>query len=309
MEKRDIEALRERIPCAAVLERGGFAVDLKESTRKAVKYRRGASEIVIVIHGGRGWFDPLSDAKGDVFSLAVHLGAGDFAEALKQVGELVGFIPTQLEWRRPARQLPASTVANRWTWRLPPRPGSSAWRYLTQARAIPDHVIERAVGADRLREGPHGSMWAAHTNDAGAVVGWEERGPEWRGFASGGAKRLFRFGPVEARRVCVTEAAIDALSLAAIEVVRPDTLYVSTGGGWSPATDSAIRALAGRRGSTLVAATDHNRQGEAFAGRLRALAQEAGAAFARAQPRGDDWNEDLAVLMRRWASEPVAATG
>ena len=34
------------------------------------------------------------------------------------------------------------------------------------------------------------------------------------------------------------------MSLAAIEGQRPDTLYVSTGGGWSPATDEAIRDLA-----------------------------------------------------------------
>ena len=53
-------------PCAAVLEQAGFAVDRKESTRRAVKYRRG-DDIIIVIHEGKGWFDPLSDAKGDVF--------------------------------------------------------------------------------------------------------------------------------------------------------------------------------------------------------------------------------------------------
>ncbi len=52
MEKQKLEELRDRVRCAAVLERAGFAIDVKESTRKAVKYRRDA-EIVIVIHGGR----------------------------------------------------------------------------------------------------------------------------------------------------------------------------------------------------------------------------------------------------------------
>ncbi|MDI6837950.1 MAG: hypothetical protein QMD99_19865, partial [Rhizobiaceae bacterium] len=51
MEKQELEDLRERVPCGVVLEQAGFAVDVKESTRKAVKYRRGA-EIVIVIHEG-----------------------------------------------------------------------------------------------------------------------------------------------------------------------------------------------------------------------------------------------------------------
>jgi hypothetical protein len=71
------------------LEQAGFATDVKESTRKAVKYRRGA-EIVIVIHGARGWVDPLSDTKGDVFSLAEHLDGITFVEALDQVAELIG---------------------------------------------------------------------------------------------------------------------------------------------------------------------------------------------------------------------------
>ncbi|WP_438503281.1 DUF3991 domain-containing protein, partial [Bradyrhizobium campsiandrae] len=37
-------------------------------------------------------------------------------------------------------------------------------------------------------------MWAAHRSENGIVVGWEERGPQWRGYATGGAKELFRLG-------------------------------------------------------------------------------------------------------------------
>lgn len=124
MEKKDIDELRGKVPCAAVLEKAGFKVHLKESTRKAVKHRRGAGEIVIVIHEGRGWFDPLSEAKGDVFSLAKHLGADGFADALKQVADLVSFTPAQPAWKRPAREKPVVSVAGRWTGRLRPRPGS-----------------------------------------------------------------------------------------------------------------------------------------------------------------------------------------
>lgn len=79
MDKREIEKLRENVSCAAMLEKDGWKVDLKESTRRAIKCRRDTN-IIIVIHQGRGWFDPLSPAKGDVFSLAEHLGAVGFAE-------------------------------------------------------------------------------------------------------------------------------------------------------------------------------------------------------------------------------------
>src|SRR6185437_6381497 len=114
---------------------------------------------------------------------------------------------------------------------------------------------------DLLREGPQGSMWAAHLDGDGTLTGWEERGPHWRRFANGGVKILFRLGNPTAHRICVTEAAIDAMSLAALENLRTDTLYLSTGGGWSPATDAAIAALAGRPDALVIAATDNDGQG------------------------------------------------
>jgi len=136
-------------------------------------------------------------------------------------------------------------------------------------------------------------MWARHIDDADVVVGWEERGPQWRGFATGGTKTLFRFGPRDATRFAVTEAAIDAMSLAAIEGLRRDTLYVSTGGGWSPATEAALAALARNPGAELVAATDNNTQGESFARRLREVAEAADCGWRRSIPEREDWNEQL----------------
>ena len=308
MEKSEIEELRGRVGCAALLEHDGWKVDVKESTRRAVKYRRDA-RIVIVIHDGRGWFDPLSTAKGDVFDLAEHLGAHGFPEASARVAALVGFVPAAPAWERPSRPVPVHAVAERWSRRAKPRAGSATWRYLTEERRIPASVVAVAVQQDLLREGPHGSMWAAHRDGGGLLLGWEERGPQWRGFSTGGAKELFRLGPAAAARVCVTEAAIDAMSLAAIQVLRPDTLYVSTGGGWSPASERAIRRLADRPDTRLVAATDNNRQGDVYADRIRLIASEAGAAYARSRPRACDWNEDLKALLARVDSEPLAKAG
>ncbi|MEH6953008.1 DUF3991 and toprim domain-containing protein (plasmid) [Nitrobacter sp. NHB1] len=308
MEKSEIEELRGRVGCAALLEDDGWKVDVKESTRRAVKYRRDA-RIVIVIHEGRGWFDPLSTAKGDVFDLAEHLGAHGFMDASARVAALVGFVPAAPAWERPSRPAPVHSVADRWARRARPRPGSATWRYLTGERRIPESILAAIVQQDLLREGPHGSMWAAHRDHGGALLGWEERGPQWRGFATGGAKELLRLGPCAAARVCVTEAAIDAMSLAAIQVLRPDTLYVSTGGGWSPASEQAIRRLAEGPGTRLVAATDNNRQGEVYADRIRLIAAEAGAGYARSRPRAGDWNEDLKVLLARIESEPLAKAG
>lgn len=293
MEKADIEELRGCVACAAVLETGGFAVDLKESTQKAVKYRRGG-DIVIVIHDGKGWFDPLSDAKGDVYSLVQHLDGGDFLEAFAQVASLVGFEPKEPQWKRQSKDtVPDQSIPERWAARRKPWRGSATWRYLRDVRKIPEAVIRTAIAQNILREGPRGSMWAAHTDAMGVVTGWEERGEEWRGFASGGGKVLFRLGPPQGVRICVAEAAIDAMSLAAIEEIRRDTVYVSTGGGWAPATEAALRLMGARPDARLVAATDANPQGEVFAARLRDLAAELSCEFQRLKPTAEDWNAVL----------------
>jgi len=215
MKTKEVEDLKSRVSCAAVLEKAGFAIDAKESTRRAVKHRR-RDAIIIVIHDGKGWFDPLSDAKGDVFSLIRHLDSVAFGEALERAAELVGFVPTEPAWTRAqCERGPELSIVDRWRTRRRPWPGSATWRYLHDERALPEAALRAAIRQDRLREGPYGSMWAAHVDDEGVVIGWEERGPQWRGFSTGGAKLLFRLGSPDGLRLCVTEAAIDAMSLRA----------------------------------------------------------------------------------------------
>lgn len=293
MKREEIERLRETIGCPAVLETSGFAIDLKGSTKRAMKYRRG-SDIIIVTHSGRGWFDPLSDEKGDVFSLVTHLQACDFLDGCARVAALAGFRPSQPNWHGgDDERSDSATILQRWANRSPPSPGSAAWRYLTSKRCLPASVIRAANAQGVLREGPRGSLWAAHLDERGGVCGWEGRGPEWRGFAKGGSKILFRFGSPDAPRLCVTEAAIDAMSLAAIEGMREGTAYFSTGGGWAPATAAALQSLAARPDAQLVAATDGNPQGDVYADRLRALAEKIGCAWRRLRPPANDWNEAL----------------
>ena len=53
-----------------------WKLDRKESTKLSLKYRRNKGEILIVNHAGRGWWDPTSDAKGDVFRLVQRLEPG-----------------------------------------------------------------------------------------------------------------------------------------------------------------------------------------------------------------------------------------
>jgi hypothetical protein len=62
MNNRELEELKLKVSCAAALEHLGFALDLKESTRNAMKYRRKAA-IIIVVNGGKDWFDRFPTAR------------------------------------------------------------------------------------------------------------------------------------------------------------------------------------------------------------------------------------------------------
>jgi hypothetical protein len=65
-EDAELDLFRQAVNCAAVLERmiGGWKLDARESSRSALKYRRGKGEMIIVSHDGRGWWDATGSAKG-----------------------------------------------------------------------------------------------------------------------------------------------------------------------------------------------------------------------------------------------------
>jgi hypothetical protein len=84
----------------------------------------------------------------------------------------------------------------------------------------------------------------------------------------------------------LAEAAIDALSLAAIQCLREDTLYyAASGGGMGSSSISALEALlasiAALTGAMFCSAADANEPGDRFADRHRSLAEKLGVPFAR----------------------------
>jgi hypothetical protein len=161
-------------------------------------------------------------------------------------------------------------IATRWMMRPRLRRASAVWNYLAGARRLPAKVLRAADGADILREGPYGSAWFAHRDDGNTVTHVEVRGPDFKGSLQGGTKSLFRLSCAGKRhcRLVITEAPIDAQSVAAIEGIRADTLYAATGGGMGPGTVQAIERLLGQMAqwpdARLAGATDANRAGERY---------------------------------------------
>jgi hypothetical protein len=301
----EIEQLRAETNCAALLERSTppWRLDRRESTKHCLKYRRGQGEILIVNHEGRGWWDPQSDAKGDVFDLVQHLEPRlNFGEVRKVLRRFIGVAPRFPAFQRSRGEAaPALALAKRWAWRPRLEPGSPVWRYLAGERALPRSVLDRARAVDAVREGPHGSAWFAHRDDAGSVTHIEIRGPDFKGSVRGGDKILFRLpgGSVAPTRLVLAEAPINALSVAAYDDIRADTLYAATGGGMGPKTIAAIETIAARLaqipGSVFCSATDADRAGDRYGARHREIAGAAGVAFERLRPpiEDRDWNEML----------------
>jgi hypothetical protein len=148
---------------------------------------------------------------------------------------------------------------------------------------------------DLIREGVRGTTLFAHKLRS-QLVGWEMRGPSYKGFLSGGGKGLFVFAvTVTPARIAVCESAIDALSLAAIEDLDSQTAYVSTGGGWGVAGRGEIERLLARA-EQLIGATDQGRGGDLLAARLAGIAAAAAIPYERLRPAAKDWNEQLLSL-------------
>jgi hypothetical protein len=92
-----------------------------------------------------------------------------------------------------------------------------------------------------LREGPVGSAWFAHFDYAGRRCARGCPRPDLQRLADGGRKVAL---PIAVEGSSSSKAgyhrAIDALSLAAIENLRGDTLYAATGGGMGPGRIAAL---------------------------------------------------------------------
>jgi Protein of unknown function (DUF3991)/Toprim-like len=305
----ELEQMRAGVSCAVLLERhpSPWQLDKKESTRRCLKYRRAEGEILLVNHEGRGWWDPGSAAKGDIFALVQYLNpSANFGEVRKILRPFIGISPSfPLYEKVPSKEKPAVPFPVQWDRRKAPSRGSPTWRYLTEVRRLPAAVVAAAISAGMLREGPYASAWFAHRDYNDQLTGIEMRGPNYRGFSPGGTKTLFRLpgwlrsSTVPTTRLVVAEAPIDAMSLAALEHLRADTLYVATAGGMGPGTIETLErelwALSRQEGGELAIATVSNGPGDRYAERLEEMARAMDLKSTRLRPSGgaNDWNDIL----------------
>lgn len=308
-QQKELDELRREVSCVLVLEKAGFRLDREATAQRSarnLKFRRD-NEAIIVNHDGKGWWDPKGDGRGDVFKLVQHLDSSkNLGHVRRELRELIGKSPTLevAERTSGASDRPRRDPAELWNRRSAPQDGTAAWRYLTEERGLPGSIVAAAGRQGALREGPNGTAWFGHRDAGGQFTGMEMRGPEYKGFSTGGiGKRLFGFrgdeGTEPARRLVVTEAAIDALSFAAMDRFQKGSLYTSTGGGMSPESEAnlmqVMATVAKQPDARLVIAVDNDRQGHVYAAKLAVMAEKVGLWSGRISPKtpGNDWNEVL----------------
>jgi hypothetical protein len=103
----ELEQMRAGVSSAVLLERHPppWRLDKKESTRQCLKYRRAEGESLLVTPEGRGWWDPGSTAKGDIFGLMQYLNPGaNFGEARKILRPFISLSPSFPLHNRPSSQ-------------------------------------------------------------------------------------------------------------------------------------------------------------------------------------------------------------
>ena len=304
----EIQWLKASVSCAALLERlpPVWRLDRAESTRRSLKYRRGAGEIVIVNHDGRGWWDPLSEAQGRHLHPRpaprpwpeLRRGAPRAAR-LRGDRARVSRGPPRAAETAPASPSPsagrgAAPVARLAGLALPHRaagiagahpcrrgrgrrrPGRPAWQRLVRAPGRRGHADRDRDARPRLAQ-----LFGGRRQDAVPPAGRPGPSAPRRG-VRGGDRRAEPGGDRAA--------------------ARRDTLYAATAGGMGPATVAALQqllqGLAADPAGLLIAATDADPAGRRYAARLRSLATEARVRFdAILPPDGlNDWNDALRAM-------------
>lgn len=298
--RQELDHIRQSVHCGALLELNGFKLDPRESSKKHLKYKNNG-ETIIVTHEGHGWWDPHNTDKGDVVALQMRLSNSmSFLDAIHSLAALTGISPEFPEVFRKIKDKPPITSKDLLA-KKPLEPDTECWNYLTKERAIPSEILIMAAKQKVIRQGIKGTSYFLHKEICGNITGAEMRGPQYKGCVRGGDKSLFCFmgGDAPILRLVITEAAIDALSFAALDPITNGTLYVSTGGGMGPGTlktlDNLMEKLSVRKRVVIEIATDKDKGGEGFAELLLNNFQQHGLIMRRTVPTGEykDWNDLL----------------
>jgi hypothetical protein len=303
------------LPLPTVLDALGLEPHPKEA-HQWIAGPKGARTHRITVKGGK-WYDHVGKTgRGGAIDLVQHVLERDFAGSLAWLADRFGTAATEAEFRATSATQTVSRAVERREPFQPPKADPVAWpevrRHLIEDRALPADLIDAEHEAGNLyatsRPGQNGlpplrNAVFVQRDAAGRPTGAElkgiirdREGKRWSGLAPGSRRSAGSFAVGDlaaAARVFVVEAAVDALSLAALLRSRAGSAWavISSGGdgGVAPGLLSVLRPAARR-----YAAQDANHAGD----RQAASMGEDWQRFPPPEPH-EDWNDALVALSRR----------
>jgi hypothetical protein len=301
-DRHELEKFKRDVDLSAFAAAKGYALDKRESSASCRVMRQAGSGDKIII-------GKAADGHWQYFSVRDRDDNGTIVDFIqRRERKTLGQVRRELrEWTHTERELPdfarnpvAPSTKDRAAVALAVARSTvvETHPYL-ESRGLTRETLSgpRFRGTWRQAAGPHQNVLFLHRDDGG-LSGFElKNAGGFTGFAKGGDKGLWASAscPTD-NRLVIAESAIDAISYHQVNP-HPRTRYLSFAGGLNdqqPALlERAISWMAA--GSTVVAATDNDKEGHAFAAQIATLCEKhPHARFERHAPTlGKDWNEHL----------------
>ena len=309
MKTDDIARVRG-IPLGAVLEALGAELDPKDPVRN---WRLGASRITVTEsqfydhnHAGALHRMPGSRAGGGgAIDLVQYLKDVGFREAVRHLGGLDAS-RAAVAAQAPPAAFSTPTAANPLDARPLPTPApdrvARVRRYLTETRAIPASVVDRALLSGGVFSDTKGNVVFRLRDETGREIGYEVRGTYEKPYHSvHGEKGLFIAKSDNRPTAAFVESGIEALSYQAL---RGSGLVISTTGSAIELPGRMASALKDR-GYEIVAAFNADKEGDRMSSRLSERLQGAVRRDRPDERTGKDWN---ALLQHREAKRRESAS-
>jgi hypothetical protein len=287
-------------------ERYGYVRDKRESSRACHVLRHEPSDDKIVVrrdNDGHWTYFSVRDGRdqGTVIDFVLMRGGRGLREACQ---ELRGYLGMPRKECEPPPERARTGVAPDPAQAFAQARQADNSLYLN-ARGIRPETLQDPRFAGTWRMGSRDNVLFAHTDDAGALTGFEIKNHGFTGFATGGRKAAWQsVARPSDRALVVTEGAIDALSHHQLHRESADkTRYLSTAGAPGRGQLELVDRILGRLPAMcwVVAAFDADDAGDALARRIQAMARShhPQLAFVRdVPPCGKDWNEVLQQVER-----------
>lgn len=289
--------------------------ETEKSTKNSPCLKNPAGDVIVVKYQQNGvntFFCPKDNQKGDIYNFVMWQEHCDFKTAAAKIDNLLGLASIQgnpiPQEKRVAKVFDVNAAA--------------------QLKPVQEHAYLESRGIDNamLIHGRfRGTVLTDEYHNAvfphcrhGKIVGYVKKNYKFNGFSEGGEKLLWKSNQFPGdTRLCVTEAAIDALSLAVLMRDSPKhaeqmyhTRFVSIDGGYSPEAEAMLKqeVAALPRGSVIEAAFDNDEQGRRYCEKLANISMECGQVYAENIPsKRKDWNEVLQAYLKREAAKAQVA--